>query len=81
LQAHVAVALEELGIAPKVHDLMATDTGTWIVMDRVVPGTPWDDLPTTAALIDALGATLGSLCERPAPAADMPSIHDCGAAG
>ena len=75
-QARAAVALGELGIAPKIHETAATDTGTWIVMDCVVPGTPWGDLPTDTALIDALGATLGALRETPASAAGMPLIHD-----
>ena len=75
-QARAAVALGELGIAPKIHETMITDTGTWIVMDCVVPGTPWGDLPTNTALIDALGATLGTLRETPPPAVGMPLIHD-----
>ena len=75
-QARAAVALGELSIAPKVHETMVTDTGTWIVMDCVVPGTPWGDLPTDTALIDALGVTLGALRETPPPAAGMPLIHD-----
>ena len=75
-QARAAVALGELSIAPKIHETMVTDTGTWIVMDCVVPGTPWGDLPTDTALIDALGVTLGALREAPPPAVGMPLIHD-----
>ena len=75
-QARAAVALAELGVAPMIHETMVTDTGTWTVMDCVVPGTPWADLPTSTALIDALGATLAALRETPPPAAGMPLIHD-----
>lgn len=75
-QARAAVALAELGIAPKIHETIVTDTGTWTVMDCVVPGTPWADLPTSTALIDALGATLGALRDTSPPAVDMPLIHD-----
>lgn len=75
-QAQVAVTLGKLGIAPKVHETIGTDTGTWIVMDSVLPGTPWAELPTSAALIDALGATLERLRDKPSPAASMPLVQD-----
>lgn len=75
-QARAAAALAEIGIAPKIQETMVTDTGTWTVMDCIVPGTPWADLRTSTALIDALGATLGALREMSPPAVGMPLIHD-----
>jgi streptomycin 6-kinase len=38
-QAAVAAALADLGISPTVHQTLATDHGTWTVLDRVLPGT------------------------------------------
>lgn len=75
-QAQVADALGGLGIAPRVREMTVTNTGTWLVMDCVVPGTPWADLPTNAALIDALGATLSTLQGQPPPVEGMPLIGD-----
>jgi streptomycin 6-kinase len=74
-QAAVSLALADLGVSPKVHDFVETDTGTWTVADRVLPGTPIGELPSRGnpALIAAM---LRPMVEQPAPALNMPSLID-----
>ena len=79
-QAAVARALAHLGISPTVHQTLATDHGTWTVLDRVLPGTSLIQSDPAAVSLDALFAPLAAMRHQPAPRADMPSILDwlCG---
>jgi streptomycin 6-kinase len=75
-QAAVAAALAELGISPTVHQTMATDHGTWTVLDRVHPGTGLAQSDPAAINLNALFTPLAAMRHQPAPRADMPSILD-----
>lgn len=74
-QARVAEALGRLGVSPKVHEVMVTDTATWIVMDQITPGVPLGNLdgpPDARVLEDRLALMRGV----PAPDTQMRSIGD-----
>lgn len=75
-QAAVATALANLGVAPMVHQTLATDHGTWTVLDRVLPGTSLIQSDPAAIRLEALFAPLAAGRHQPAPRASMPSILD-----
>lgn len=75
-QTAVACELAQLSVGPYIHAATATDTGRWIVMDRVTPGTPLADAGLHTVDLDALTAPLRAMIEAPVPADDMPSIAD-----
>lgn len=75
-QGCVGIALANLGVAPRIHELRETDTGTWTVMDRVAPGTPLADLEPASSLVDALVALFRALCDQPVPVPGMRSLSD-----
>jgi streptomycin 6-kinase len=76
VQAKVAAALADLGVSPAVHEIIETDTGTWMVLDEVRPGTPLPHVDPTNVTLDALIAPLIAIAGHPAPVPDMPSIFD-----
>lgn len=73
-QAKVAHVLAELGIGPTIHEVISTETGTWIVMDRVWPGTSLRETPTTNRTVSALAALLQPLRGQPTPPPGLPHI-------
>jgi streptomycin 6-kinase len=75
-QATVATALANLGISPTVHQILATDHGTWTVLDRVLPGTSLLQSDPAAIRLDDLFAPLAAMRHQPAPSAGMPSLLD-----
>jgi streptomycin 6-kinase len=75
-QAAVAAALAELGIAPRVHETVPADHGTWTVMERVQPGTPLAAADPATISLDALFSPLQAMNGQSAPLPDMPSIAD-----
>lgn len=75
-QAAVAAALANLGISPTVHRTLATDHGTWTVLDRVLPGTSLIQSDPATIRLDALFAPLAAMRHQPAPRVGMPSILD-----
>lgn len=75
LQGCTAQALAGLGVAPKVHEVQVTKTGTWMVLDRVVPGTPLMRVPASTKIMGAIAAMLEPLRAQPIPAPGMPSIQ------
>lgn len=75
-QGRVGMALAGIGVAPFIHELRDTETGTWTVMDRVVPGTPIVELEQDYSLVDALVALFRALCEQPAPVPGTSSLSD-----
>jgi streptomycin 6-kinase len=75
-QAEVASALGALGVAPAVHEIVASDDHTWIVLDQVRPGTPLPHVDQAAVTIESLAAPLLGMVGRPAPVPGMPSIID-----
>lgn len=76
IQAKVATALADLGVAPAIHHVATTTTGTWTVMDRITPGTPIYEPAHTAVPIDALAALLRPMVGQPPPSPDIPSLTD-----
>lgn len=76
MQAVTAIALADLDIAPTVHDVLTTATGTWTVLDEVQPGTPLADADLSRVTVEGLAAPLAAMKDRPAPRSDMPSIID-----
>ncbi|MFF0378962.1 phosphotransferase [Actinoplanes missouriensis] len=75
-QAAVAVALAELGIAPRVHEAFSTEHGTWTVLDQVLPGTPLSQADPAAVDPQALFTPLAAMADQPPPTVGMPSILD-----
>lgn len=73
-QASVSLALARLNIGPAVVDVIDTATGTWTVMDRVVPGTPLARLPVRDSIVPALVALFRPMLEEPAPSDDLPLL-------
>lgn len=73
-QAAVSLSLARLGIGPAVHEVIHTATGTWIVMDRVSPGTPLDRVDTDASTPHALTALFRPMLDKPSPDDAVPSI-------
>jgi streptomycin 6-kinase len=72
-QAKVATALARLGVAPGIHEVIQSETGTWTIMDRILPGTTWIDAPSS---LDAIAAMLQPLNGQPAPVSGMPSLTE-----
>jgi streptomycin 6-kinase len=75
-QAAVAVALANLDIAPAVYETVATDHGTWTVLEQVLPGTPLGDVDPSTVTLDALVSPLAAMNGQPPPVPGMPSIID-----
>lgn len=75
-QAAVAVALADLGAAPRVHEAFTTDHGTWTVLDRVLPGTPLSQADPATVDPRSLFAPLAAMRDQPPPLPGMPSILD-----
>lgn len=74
-QAKIAQAFASLRIAPKVHEVISTTTGTWIIMDRVLPGDQLTDGRLCPHVLAALAAMLRPMLGQPAPC-PMPSIAE-----
>lgn len=74
-QAKIAQTLASLRIAPKIHEVIPTTTGTWIIMDRVLPGDHLTDGRPTSDVPAALAAMLRPMLGQPAPC-PMPSIAE-----
>lgn len=72
-QANVSTALAGLGVAPTVHEVVESATGTWTIMDRILPGTTLIEAPSS---LDALATMLRPLNGQPAPVSEMPSLVD-----
>ncbi|GGN26586.1 streptomycin 6-kinase [Actinoplanes campanulatus] len=75
-QAAVATALADLGAAPQVHEVVATDHGAWTVLERVLPGTPLSQADPATVNPQALFAPLAAMRDQPPPLPGMPSILD-----
>ncbi|MGI5233738.1 phosphotransferase [Actinoallomurus sp. CA-142502] len=74
-QAMVSQALASLGIAPKVHEVVSTTRGTWVIMDRVRPGYRLTDCRPGPDVSAAVAAMLRPMVGQPAPC-PMPSLAD-----
>lgn len=74
-QAVVAFALADLGVGPAIHDVTTTDSGTWTVMEQVIPGTTLADSGVDALPLDALTLMLRPMIGQPAPQG-IPRIED-----
>jgi streptomycin 6-kinase len=74
-QAQAAQSLAELGVAPRVHEVMTNSVGTWLVMDQISPGKPLADLDFNAAY-PAVRATLSTLCNGAPELPELPPIVD-----
>lgn len=75
-QATVAEALGRLDIGPKVHLTTTTETGSWTVMEQVIPGIPLADADPATLDIEALARPLRAMAGQPAPSPDLPLITD-----
>jgi len=75
-QGRVATALADIGAAPRIHEIIETESGTWTVMERVHPGTPLADLDPSDSIVGTAAALLRRLAGRPAPTPEMPTIHE-----
>lgn len=68
-----ALADEELG--PAIHEVIVTETGTWMVANRVVPGDSLLTMPITPAVFDEIARLLRGLVDKPAPPG-LPKLAD-----
>ncbi|NIH86602.1 phosphotransferase [Amycolatopsis granulosa] len=75
-QATVAETLGHLGVGPKIHLTTSTDTGSWTVMEQVIPGTPLADANPATLDIEALACPLRAMAGQPAPSTGLPLITD-----
>lgn len=73
-QAEHSRQLAELGVSPAVHEVFATETSTWTVMDRVVPGTTFYDADITPDVLAELGRALRLLHTHAAADPGRPRI-------
>lgn len=73
-QAAVSQAIAERGIGPDLLDVFATETGTWTVTEKVVPGTSLADADQSDVNPDAVANLFRRLAEQPAPAVNMARI-------
>ena len=72
----VVIALARLGIGPTVHEFTTTETGSWTILDRIMPGTPIGDMQWRAIDFAAICAALRGLLGQPGPSAALPSVCD-----
>jgi streptomycin 6-kinase len=63
--------MAEIGIGPRVYDVIETQTGTWTVMDQVRPGTA-----ATDAGLGEVAGLLRPLADRGVVADDLPKLSD-----
>ncbi|WP_436493398.1 phosphotransferase [Actinokineospora sp. HUAS TT18] len=70
-QAQAARGLASIGVGPAVHEVLTTRSGTWTVMDRVVPGTP-----VLSPHIDQLADLLRPLVEERTEAHGLPPLAE-----
>lgn len=75
-QTLASMAFSNLGVGPRVHDFGETETGTWTVTERIVPGTPLGDMNPTDIDTNTVAVTLHALVGQAAPAAGMPTVVD-----
>ncbi|WP_308036665.1 phosphotransferase [Actinoplanes sp. DH11] len=75
-QAAVAAALADLDAAPRLHEAVTTEYGTWTVLDRVFPGTSLSQADPATVDPEALFAPLAAIRDQPPPRSDMPSIFE-----
>jgi streptomycin 6-kinase len=75
-QAAFTRRFADLGMAPNVHEVVTTATGTWTVMDRVCPGNTLETATPSARLKDQLVALLHAMIDQAAPTVDAPDIAD-----
>jgi streptomycin 6-kinase len=75
-QARVAIRLAELGVGPVVHEYIETDTVSWLVLERIFPGTPLGDADPSRLDLASIATSLGLLAGQPAPADDLPGLGD-----
>jgi streptomycin 6-kinase len=75
-QAETARALAGLQVAPPVHEVINSETGTWTVLDRIVPGAPLLDTEVSPDSLVPLAAMLRPIGGAPAPCSDMPTLGD-----
>lgn len=76
VQAAFARRFAELGMAPTVHEVVTTATGTWTVMDRVCPGNTLEAAAPSPRLKNHLFNLLSSMIDRAAPSVDAPDVAD-----
>jgi streptomycin 6-kinase len=68
--------LASYGAGPQVHEVFATDAGTWTIMDDVVPGTSLADVAPSSVKPDAVAALFSKIIDKPAPS--EPGIQEIG---
>ena len=73
-QAEVAAALAAIGVAPALHEVTTTGTGTWTVLDQVRPGAPLGDVNPAEVSLDTLAAPLNAIGSNPGLATGLPHI-------
>jgi streptomycin 6-kinase len=76
LQAQVAAALADLGVAPAIHETITTDAGTWTVQDEVRPGIPLAHTDPARVDAEALAAMFRPMIDQPSPVPGLHSIFD-----
>lgn len=75
-QAEVAKSLANLGVAPRVHEVVSTDSGTWAILEEVKPGIPLAEIGPAENTVEALVASFRLMRDQPPPIPGMPTIVD-----
>lgn len=73
-QAEFARAHAKLGIGPAVHEIINTETGTWTMLDRIIPGHSMRYHKQPMTLIDRLAALFRPMIDQPSPTPNAPHI-------
>ena len=76
IQAEFARAHAKLGIGPAVHEIISTETGTWTVLDRIIPGYSLRYHKRPMTLIDHLAALFRPMIDQPSPTPNAPHVAD-----
>ncbi|GAA0742480.1 phosphotransferase [Dactylosporangium roseum] len=76
IQADVASALADLGVAPVVHETILAPSGLWMVLEEVQPGTPLALTDRSTVDLNALAAPFAAMLNQPAPRQVLPSVFD-----
>ncbi|MFL6144331.1 MAG: aminoglycoside phosphotransferase family protein [Labedaea sp.] len=74
VQAEVSRALAKVGAGPAIHEVVVTNTGTWIAMEQIEPGIALDRATLSFDLLCRVRKFLHKLYEQPTPVLNMRGI-------
>lgn len=75
-QARVAQLLAGVGAGPTILDVVVTDTGTWTIMERVVPGTSLRYAPQGTVELEDIASAFRAIAGSDANCDELPRLSD-----